>query len=113
MLFFVSENLMKDFCTININNVHLRVSFILYQEGTEELKTIVGCISKLRNEVQTNKPVIAIKDDRTDTVIWNNYLQEVTDRGGGEPRWFESPWLYVECYMYRRVQEAVEKWWVK
>ncbi|XP_010595151.1 damage-control phosphatase ARMT1 isoform X2 [Loxodonta africana] len=25
----------------------------------------------------------------------------------GKPRWFYSPWLFVECYMYRRIHEAI------
>ncbi|KAK3092418.1 hypothetical protein FSP39_002588 [Pinctada imbricata] len=79
------------------------------EDGLEDLKAIVGSISKLRNEVQTNKPVIPLVDDRSDTPVWNRYLTEVTERDQAPPKWFVSPWLYVECYMYRRIQEAVEK----
>ena len=78
------------------------------QEAIEELKSIAGSISKLRNELQTSKTLAPIEDTRSDTKAWNDYLREVTERDGEEPSWFTSPWLYVECYMYRRVQEAVE-----
>lgn len=78
------------------------------EEGTEDLKSFAGCISKLRNEVQTNKPVVPIKDGRSDVVVWNDHLEEIIKCTGSPPKWFESPWLYVECYMYRRVQEAAE-----
>ena len=67
-------------------------------------------MSKLRNEVQTNKVAIPLEDSRSDTAVWNDYLQYITDKEGSPPKWFESPWLYMECYMYRRIQEAIEKW---
>lgn len=75
----------------------------------DELKSITGHCSKLRNEVQTNKVVIPLEDNRADTEIWNQYLKDVTDKDGSPPSWFKSPWLYMECYMYRRIQESVEK----
>ncbi|XP_060068420.1 damage-control phosphatase ARMT1-like [Ylistrum balloti] len=78
------------------------------EEGTEDLKSLAGYIAKLRNEVQTDKPVVPIQDGRTDVSVWNDYLTEIITNTGTPPRWFESPWLYVECYMYRRVQEAAE-----
>ena len=84
------------------------VCFLL-KEASEELKNIAGCVSKLRNELQTSKTLVPIEDTRSDAQAWNDYLREVTERDGEEPSWFTSPWLYVECYMYRRVQEAVEQ----
>ncbi|XP_033735592.1 damage-control phosphatase ARMT1-like [Pecten maximus] len=78
------------------------------EEGTEDLKSLAGCISKLRNEVQTDKPVVPIKDGRSDVCVWNDHLKELIANTGSPPSWFESPWLYVECYMYRRIQEAAE-----
>lgn len=82
-----------------------------FKDATEDLKFIAGCISKLRNELQTNKPLIPLKDSGPDTEVWNLSLAELTQNGGGEPKWFVSPWLYVECYMYRRIQEAIVQWY--
>lgn len=82
-----------------------------FKDATEDLKFIAGCISKLRNELQTNKPLIPLKDSGPDTKVWNLSLAELTQNGGGEPKWFVSPWLYVECYMYRRIQEAIAQWY--
>ncbi|XP_048737911.1 damage-control phosphatase ARMT1-like isoform X2 [Ostrea edulis] len=76
-------------------------------DATEELKFIAGCISKLRNEVQTNKAIISLNDNALDTGVWNASIMAVTEKEGEEPKWFKTPWLYVECYMYRRIQEAV------
>ncbi|KAL4237614.1 hypothetical protein ACF0H5_002328 [Mactra antiquata] len=78
------------------------------EDGCEDLKSIAGCVSKLRNEIMTGKKLIPIQDKRSDVKTWNDYLDEMTVNEGSTPQWFVSPWLYVECYMYRRVQEAVE-----
>lgn len=84
-------------------------SFFFSQEGTEAEKQAIGLLSKLRNELQTDKPVIELTDGLEDTDSWNEYLQRQQRlQGDQEPvSWFKSPWLYVECYMYRRIQEAV------
>ncbi|XP_023373709.1 protein-glutamate O-methyltransferase isoform X2 [Otolemur garnettii] len=42
--------------------------------------------------------------------MWNQYLehhQSLLKESDETPRWFYSPWLLVECYMYRRIHEAV------
>ena len=96
-----------------MKHTHKKFFLSYIQEAIEELKDIAGCVSKLRNELQTSKSLIPVEDNRSDAKAWNDYLREVTDRDGEEPSWFISPWLYVECYMYRRVQEAVEKRQVK
>lgn len=79
------------------------------QEGVQAEKRAISFLSKLRNEVQTDKPVLALTDDGEDTDMWNQYLQRqqalMDERE--PPSWFKSPWLYVECYMYRRIQESV------
>jgi hypothetical protein len=86
----------------------LTITTPLFQEGVEELKAIVGRLAKLRNELQTDKPLIPLIDDGLDDVpIWNRYLQEWTESKGSPPSWFCDPWLYVECYMYRRIMQAI------
>ncbi|XP_062608304.1 damage-control phosphatase ARMT1-like [Saccostrea cucullata] len=77
------------------------------EDATHELKFIAGCISKLRNELQTNKAVIPLQDNAPDTEIWNASIAAETEREGEPPKWFVSPWLYMECYMYRRIMEAI------
>lgn len=79
------------------------------EEGIEAEKQTISLLSKLRNELQTDKPVLALTDGLQDTESWNQYLQR-HQRGQGDQEpvsWFKSPWLYVECYMYRRIQEAL------
>ena len=91
--------------------MHVNWNSFTFKDATEELKFIAGCISKLRNELQTDKAVIPLRDNAPDTEIWNLSIAELAKKEGGEPKWFKSPWLYVECYMYRRIQEAMGQWW--
>lgn len=86
--------------------------FVFMQEGIQAEKQTIALLSKMRNELQTDKPVLALTDTLQDTEYWNQYLQKQQKLQGNEESvsWFKSPWLYVECYMYRRVQEAL---WLK
>ncbi|NP_001087371.1 damage-control phosphatase ARMT1 [Xenopus laevis] len=79
------------------------------EEGVEAEKRALSFFSKLRNEMQTNKPVLPLTDNQLDTELWNQYLdyQKSLLNEGETPSWFKSPWLYVECYMYRRIQEGI------
>lgn len=79
------------------------------EEGIEAEKQTIALLSKLRNELQTDKPVLALTDGLQDTEMWNEYLQRHQRLQGDQESvsWFKSPWLYVECYMYRRIQEAL------
>lgn len=82
---------------------------VRFQKGVEAEKRAISFLSKLRNELQTDKPMIPLNDELPDTPIWNQYLeyQRNVSNGNGQPSWFQSPWLYVECYMYRRIHEAL------
>uniref|UniRef100_A0A3P8WLN8 Sugar phosphate phosphatase n=2 Tax=Cynoglossus semilaevis TaxID=244447 RepID=A0A3P8WLN8_CYNSE len=80
------------------------------EKGIEAEKQAISLLSKLRNELQTDKPILALTDGREDAESWNQYLQRHQGLHGPDEEsvsWFKSPWLYVECYMYRRIQEAI------
>ncbi|XP_008276879.1 damage-control phosphatase ARMT1 [Stegastes partitus] len=79
------------------------------EEGIQAEKQTISLLSKLRNELQTDKPVLVLTDGLPDTEFWNQYLHRQQRLQGDQESvsWFKSPWLYVECYMYRRIQEAL------
>ncbi|XP_046877443.1 damage-control phosphatase ARMT1 [Hypomesus transpacificus] len=79
------------------------------EEGVQAEKRAISFLSKLRNEMQTDKPVLALSDGLEDTDSWNQYLLRQQSLMGDQDSvsWFKSPWLYVECYMYRRIHEAI------
>lgn len=57
----------------------------------------------------TNKSFTDITSDRPDAKIWNAELIKRSFPDGTPPNWFESDWLYAECYFYRRLKEALEQ----
>ncbi|XP_056150756.1 damage-control phosphatase ARMT1 [Lampris incognitus] len=76
------------------------------EEGVQAEKATISLLSKLRNELQTDKTVLLLTDGLADADSWNQYLRRQQDQQ--DPvSWFRSQWLYVECYMYRRIQEAL------
>ncbi|XP_062496764.1 damage-control phosphatase ARMT1 [Pezoporus occidentalis] len=79
------------------------------EKGVEAEKRAISFLSKLRNELQTDKPVTPLEDELPDAALWNQYLdyQRNLANGSGELSWFQSPWLFVECYMYRRIHAAL------
>ncbi|CAL1533213.1 unnamed protein product [Lymnaea stagnalis] len=77
------------------------------EAGREELKIMIGAMSQLRYEVMTNKPAAPLQDSRADAKIWNAELnKEVAKHNGNSLKWFDSAWLWMECYLYRRIYEA-------
>uniref|UniRef100_A0A3Q3IFX5 Sugar phosphate phosphatase n=2 Tax=Monopterus albus TaxID=43700 RepID=A0A3Q3IFX5_MONAL len=79
------------------------------EEGIQAEKQTIALLAKMRNELLTDKPVVPLTDSLQDTESWNRYLQRHQRLQGDQEfvSWFRSPWLYVECYMYRRIQEAL------
>ena len=71
----------------------------------------MGRLSKLRNELQTDKPLLSLQEDSFDDVgLWNESLRREEERAakaGEKAGWFTSAWLYTECYFYRRIMEAI------
>ncbi|KAG7206725.1 hypothetical protein KM043_000650 [Ampulex compressa] len=79
--------------------------------ATEEIKHITGFISKLKNEMVTNKvlkplPVLENATDN-DAAEWNKYFEKKTEEECGTPTWFNTTWLYCECYMYRSLIQEI------
>ncbi|CAK9826417.1 Damage-control phosphatase ARMT1 [Anthophora retusa] len=74
------------------------------ENATEEIKQVTGFISKLKSEIVTNKtlkPLQLIDDKDNDAEEWNQYLLKITEIEDEIPTWFNTVWLYCECYMYR------------
>merc|ERR1711936_291741 len=75
-------------------------------EAMEGLYKVVEELSKLRYEMQTNKPILPLVDRVGNAETWNKYL-ELEKEKESNPSWFTSAWLWVECYMYRRITQAL------
>lgn len=79
----------------------------MFQAGREDVKKVISGLSQLKNEMITDKNFneLWFGDDAT---IWNDYLSRKIENNN-TVSWFQTEWLYAECYMYRRIKEAFLK----
>jgi uncharacterized protein with ATP-grasp and redox domains len=83
-------------------------------EIEEDAKNIIPNLTKLRKELETNKSVelLAKKDlpsklayFNDDIDSWNEIMEAHRLEDGQLPRYYESPWLLVESYVYRKIKD--------
>lgn len=82
-------------------------------DDTQSAKDCLRLMSQLKYEMQTNKPMRDITNTGSaigydDSGVWNAALDEARGTMGGVVKWFDAPWMLAECYMYRRIREAIE-----
>ncbi|KAH6626741.1 hypothetical protein B0J18DRAFT_148523 [Chaetomium sp. MPI-SDFR-AT-0129] len=68
----------------------------------EEGKKIVAELAQLKYEVQHDRALTPIRDDGFPDVA--GYNQEL--EGLGPITWLKAPWLYTECYLFRRISTS-------
>ncbi|XP_039260003.2 damage-control phosphatase ARMT1-like [Styela clava] len=78
------------------------------EKGAEDVKKVIGQMSKLRNELMTDKPFVELDDDLKDASEWNDCLNELKNSQDEKPSYFTSPWLFSECMMYRRISGILQ-----
>ena len=78
------------------------------KKAEEEAKLVIGRIVQLRNELLTDKKIVELESNAKDIAVWNKYIKEYEQINAKEALWFDAPWLYVECYLYRRLRQAFE-----
>ncbi|TPX09337.1 uncharacterized protein E0L32_009381 [Thyridium curvatum] len=67
-----------------------------------EGKKIVEELASLKYEVQHDRQLTPIRNDGHDDVaIYNKELEQL-----GNPSWLNVPWLYAECYLFRRINTS-------
>ena len=81
---------------------------MLAQQTHEELKTIVGSLSRLKYQLQTDKEMEVLRrnSNSKDVEVWNSFLQALPSE---KNTFFRSCWLYAECYMYRKIYSFFEQ----
>ncbi|GAP92785.2 putative venom protein 2 [Rosellinia necatrix] len=71
-------------------------------EKRDEGKKIVEELARLKYEMQHDRQLVPIRDDGfPDVALYNHELEKL-----GTPTWFAVPWLYCECYLYRRISTS-------
>ena len=59
----------------------------------------------------TDKVLCPLEDCYSDVKLWNSVIKDLKglDSENAESKWFNTPWLTVECYLYRRIFEALRQ----
>ncbi|KAI1396849.1 DUF89-domain-containing protein [Hypoxylon fuscum] len=85
-----------------IDDLYRSVSACDEPEKKDDGKRIVEELSKLKYELQHDRQLTPIREDGgADVAIYNHELEQL-----GTPSWFNIPWLYCECYLYRRLNTS-------
>ncbi|BGP27397.1 duf89 domain protein [Rhodotorula toruloides] len=78
-------------------------------EGKQLINEISGLIYEMRHDRELSPlPPTGLPDD---TAAYNDELAQLAERG--QNNWFSAPWLFAECYLYRRLRGlfALTKHW--
>lgn len=84
------------------------------QEIESDAKNFITQLTKLRKDVETNKSVSLFEKlnlepnldyFNDDIELWNKALESNKLDDNSLPKWFDSPWLLIECYLYRKIKE--------
>ncbi|EXF81952.1 hypothetical protein CFIO01_02660 [Colletotrichum fioriniae PJ7] len=82
-----------------IDDLYRSVTQTKDAEKEAEGKKIIEEIAKIKYEVQHDRALTPIEDDGyPDVTIYNEELKKL-----GSPTWLNVPWLYTECYLFRRI----------
>ncbi|OTB02541.1 hypothetical protein M426DRAFT_322481 [Hypoxylon sp. CI-4A] len=85
-----------------IDDLYRSVSESDDREKQDEGKRIIEELARLKYEVQHDRQLTPIRDDGgADVSIYNRELEQL-----GTPSWLNIPWLFCECYLYRRLNTS-------
>ncbi|KAJ3506064.1 hypothetical protein NM208_g16119 [Fusarium decemcellulare] len=87
--------------TQSIDDVYRAVNKTTEPEALAEGKKIIEQLAALKYEVEHDRKLTPIPDDGFSDEI-AAYNKEV-EALGPDAHWYDVPWLFSECYMYRRL----------
>lgn len=84
-----------------------------------DAKATISQLTQIRKDLETNKAALLLERINNlgsdleffndDVELWNKALNQHKLNDGSLPRWFDSPWLLVECYLYRQIKQIMLK----
>ncbi|KAM3968995.1 damage-control phosphatase ARMT1 [Aphomia sociella] len=69
----------------------------------EDVRGYIQYITKLKNDLVTNKKYDFLTVDTPEARRWNEWIQATEN-----PYYFTNVWVFSECYIYRRLREGCE-----
>ncbi|RDA88522.1 hypothetical protein CP532_6616 [Ophiocordyceps camponoti-leonardi (nom. inval.)] len=92
--------------TGTVDDVYRTITATDDPEKQAEGKKLVEQLGCLKYELQHDRKLIPLDDDGfpDDTAAYNKELQAL-----GNPTWLNVPWLFAECYLYRRISSLFHK----
>ncbi|KAF2114860.1 hypothetical protein BDV96DRAFT_612907 [Lophiotrema nucula] len=95
--------------TQGIDDVHRETHVSKDEEKIKEGKWIVSELARLKYEAQHDRELTPLPDDgEADVAGYNEELKAL-----GNAKWHSVPWLFSECYLYRRIASTfnqTQKW---
>jgi hypothetical protein len=79
----------------------LLTCFVL--QSDQDVRGLIQYISKLKNDLITNKKYDLLSVDTPEAKKWNQWIEESQDQN-----YFTNTWVFTECYVYRRLREGCE-----
>ncbi|OJJ48887.1 hypothetical protein ASPZODRAFT_139841 [Penicilliopsis zonata CBS 506.65] len=92
-----------------IDDLHRTVADVTDEEKRKEGKSIIENLAKLKYELQHDRQLTPLPDDGQPDIV--EYNEELEKRGSLV--WLNVPWLFSECYLYRRISTffSLSKHW--
>ncbi|RKO92710.1 hypothetical protein BDK51DRAFT_8225, partial [Blyttiomyces helicus] len=79
-------------------------------EKASEANECISAMSKLKYELQRDREFESIAgDEEGDEEAWRAAMDSLGDVAEGGKTWFSAPWLFAECFMYRKIRQILSK----
>ena len=75
--------------------------------GRESVELIESELEALLSSLTTNSCLTRLTGEADDVAVWNAVLDGACI-DGVLPRWHDADWLYVECFMYRKLYDILD-----
>lgn len=72
-------------------------------QGGPDAQKCLEKITKMKNDLMTNKDYDPFTIDTPEGQKWNNWIENLVNK-----KYYNNTWLFTECYVYRRLYEACE-----
>ncbi|VDN53914.1 unnamed protein product [Dracunculus medinensis] len=79
------------------------------EEGYRDMENVIAELTELHDSMTCDKPLVDFNDDLDNVELWNNLLYKLRKENKGELSWYRLSWLFIECYVYRRIAVAFRR----